>query len=93
MRRRRFFLTFLMVLAVLFDIQEAVLIYTHGWPPDKFAHLGNTGGLFVVPTVTTRDRVEYGLFLLAVALAQGVLARLVWKAWRKPDAKLQGRDD
>ena len=73
-------LAFFLALAVWFDLQEGVLIYTHGWPPDKFAHFGNDG--FSIPTVTTRDRVVYCLILLGIGLVQVVLVRLAWKAWR-----------
>src|SRR5688572_27376306 len=92
LRRMRFVLAGLLALAVLLDVQEAMLIYTDGWPPYMYPHFGGPE-VFVTPVVTTRDRVVYGFVLLVVALAQGVLAMLEWKAWRRPITTPEDRDN
>ena len=77
MRRFRIALALVATLAVLFDINEYLIVQQHGFPPDPY---DDGRLLFVAPA--KRDRVEYCLFLVGVGLVQALVFRLTWKAWR-----------
>jgi hypothetical protein len=80
MRRLRIPLACLAVLAVLYDVQEYFTIRTHGFPPKDLLAFDQGWVL----DATTRETLEYGLFLLGVGLLQAFVFRQTWNAWRHP---------
>ena len=78
-------LTIVLIVAVLFDLQLFGMILQHGFPPRSILILTHTAdGGFLLPRVTTGERVRWSLFLAGVGLVQIVIARVAWKAWHGP---------
>jgi len=69
----------LLALGVVFDVHEADRIYRKGFPPIDFYDPG-----FVVVTATPKDRVQYGLILVASGLAQVFIVWAMLRLWRRP---------
>ena len=81
MRLFRLALAYAACLALWFDLATVVQIHVYGFPPDHTIEFTPDGRMVLAPS--TDDQVQYGLFLLAVGLAQAFVFRLTWKAWRR----------
>ena len=79
-RFSRYPLLIVLFFALLFDLQEALSIRMHGFPPNDFLEPAPGGGFFIGPTM--REQINYGLFLAGVVLVQLVILRMTVKAWR-----------
>jgi hypothetical protein len=80
MQRFRIALTLLAAVAVLLDLNEFLIIQQHGFPPDPSV---DDDGRILFVAASTRDQVQYSLFLLGFGLVQAFVFRLTWKAWRR----------
>jgi hypothetical protein len=77
-------LTLVASVAVLFDLNVFATILQHGFPPQGPGVFESCAdGCFIIPTASTRETVEFSLFLVGVGIVQAVLFRLTWKAWRR----------
>lgn len=80
MRKFRIPLVVIFVLLVCLDLQEAIRIYTFGWPPQDVVPPAVGGGLPV--DYPARDVVTYGVTLIGIGLIEVVVMIATWKAWR-----------
>ena len=80
MRRFRTALTLVAILAVLFDLNEFLIIQQHGFPPDPIVDVDGRI-TFAIPSAS--DRIRYVRFLLGIGVVEAVVFALTWKAWRR----------